>query len=160
ALGRTPNMPADHLFRSLAAIQKSRAVGIILSGGGTDGTLGFQSIKAEGGITFAQDERSAKQAGMPRSAISDRNVDYVMPPRDIAQQLAKLIQHTYTRQESARDPLPDTEEAVKDVLALMRTRTGVDFTHYKRSTIKRRIQRRMALQGLEGIGDYVQLLRT
>src|SRR5262249_5461204 len=63
------HMPVDHLFRSLAAIQKNRAVGVILSGGGTDGTLGFQAIKAEGGITFAQDERTAKQSSMPRSAI-------------------------------------------------------------------------------------------
>src|SRR5262249_54987154 len=77
ARGRGQNMPADHLFRSLATTQRERAIGVILSGGGTDGTLGFQAIKAEGGITFAQDERSAKQSGMPRSAVADGNVDYI-----------------------------------------------------------------------------------
>src|SRR5205814_1571910 len=88
----------DHLFRSLASIQKSRSVGVILSGGGSDGMLGFQTIKAEGGITFAQDEKSAKQPGMPRSAVDDGNVDYILPPRDIAKELLRLAQHTYTRE--------------------------------------------------------------
>src|SRR5207244_8512077 len=78
-----PNMPVDYLFRSLATLQKARAVGVILSGGGTDGTLGFQSIKAEGGITFAQDEGSSRQVSMPRSAFNDGHVDYVLPPAGI-----------------------------------------------------------------------------
>src|SRR5262245_6235511 len=95
---RGQHMPVDHLFRSLAAIQKSRSVGVILSGGGTDGTLGFQAIKAEGGITFAQDERSARRASMPRCAVADGNVDYVLPPGDIAQQLLRLRQHPYTQE--------------------------------------------------------------
>src|SRR5262249_42197797 len=82
-LGLTPrsperggHMPIDHLFRSVAAVQKARSIGVILSGGGTDGTLGFQAIKAEGGITFAQDEQTARQTSMPRSAASDGCVDY------------------------------------------------------------------------------------
>src|SRR5262249_54889796 len=89
-LGLTPrsphpgqHMPIDHLFRSLATIQKNRAIGVILSGGDTDGTLGFQAIKAEGGITIAQDEKTAMQPSMPRNAVLDGNVDYVLPPRDI-----------------------------------------------------------------------------
>ncbi len=75
------NMPIDYLFRSLAAIHKDRAIGVLLSGGGTDGSLGCQAIKAEGGITFAQDEKSARHISMPRTAVLDGTVDYVLPPR-------------------------------------------------------------------------------
>jgi two-component system CheB/CheR fusion protein len=153
---RGPHMPADHLFRSLAAIHKSRAVGVILSGGGTDGTLGFQAIKAEGGITFAQDEQSARQASMPRCAVADGNVDYVLPPREIAEQLLRLREHPYTKQDKATPPAGD---GLNHVMTVMRSRTGVDFGNYKRSTILRRIQRRMALRGLEHVEDYQKLLR-
>jgi two-component system CheB/CheR fusion protein len=160
------NMPADHLFRSLAAIQKSRAIGIILSGSGTDGTLGFQAIKAEGGITFAQDEKSAKYASMPGSAILDGCVDYVLTPRQIGQELARLSRHPYTRvppgpatEPHVTDaPVSATGEPTGDVLNLLRASTGVDFTHYKRSTIKRRILRRMALRGIERFEEYLHLL--
>jgi two-component system CheB/CheR fusion protein len=155
--GRGPNMPADYLFRSLATTQKDKAIAVILSGGGTDGTLGFQAIKAEGGITFVQDERSARQGGMPRSAIADGNVDYVLAPREIARQLMELNQHPYTREET-RDSFPGAAGAVSDILSLLRTHTAVDFTHYKPSTIKRRVQRRMALRGLVDAGNYLRLL--
>src|SRR5262245_20842046 len=152
---RGQHMPADHLFRSLAAIQKSRAVGVILSGGGTDGTLGFQAIKAEGGITFAQDERSAKQASMPRCAVADGNVDYVLAPSAIAEQLLRLREHPYTK---ADKTAPTTGDALNHVMTVMRARTGVDFGNYKRSTIMRRIHRRMALRGLEHVEDYHRVL--
>jgi two-component system CheB/CheR fusion protein len=158
--GRGQNMPADHLFRSLAATQKSRAIGVILSGGGTDGTLGFQSIKAEAGITFAQDPASARQPSMPRSAAVDGNVDYILPPQEIARQLLLLRQHPYNNEPAtARDLLPESADALAELLALMRGATGVDFTHYKRSTIKRRVQRRMALRNLNNVPHYLQLLR-
>src|SRR5207249_1768187 len=91
---------------SLADIRKDRAIGILLSGGGTDGTLGFQAIKAEGGITFAQDEKSAKFDSMPRSAAADGNVDYVLPPGEIARTLARLAQHPYAREPAQADPGP------------------------------------------------------
>jgi two-component system CheB/CheR fusion protein len=161
------NMPADHLFRSLAAIQKSRAIGIILSGSGSDGTLGFQAIKAEGGITFAQDDKSAKYASMPGSAVLDGCVDYVLAPRQIAQELVRLTGHPYTRVPPghatepppvADPPVSATGEPLGDVLNLLRASSGVDFTHYKRSTIKRRILRRMALRGLEKFDDYLRHL--
>ncbi|MFL5341819.1 MAG: chemotaxis protein CheB [Gemmataceae bacterium] len=158
-VARGLNMPADHLFRSLATTQKARAVGVILSGGGTDGTLGFQSIKAEGGITFAQDEQSARQVSMPRAAQSDGNVDYVLPPVEIARELTRLGQHPYSREAGAPEPSPGDGEAVADILGLLRAGTGVDFTHYKPTTIKRRIQRRMALRSQEKLDEYVQTLR-
>ncbi len=112
---RAPHMSVDHLFRSLAAVQKSRAVGVILSGGGTDGTLGLQSIKAEGGITFAQDEKSARQNSMPRSAVSDGCIDYVLSPPEIARQLVRLVGHPYT-QAPPRHQLPGDLGRRQDVV--------------------------------------------
>jgi two-component system CheB/CheR fusion protein len=155
---RTLHMPIDHLFRSLAEVKKDRAIGVLLSGGGTDGTLGFQAIKSEGGITFAQDEKSAKSRGMPRSAIMEGAVDYILPPGDIARQLARLSNHPYTAA-AAPAEVPVDEGAFAKIIELLRLRTGVDFTQYKRSTIQRRIVRRMALRGLESLPAYQRLLQ-
>jgi two-component system CheB/CheR fusion protein len=115
-LVRGPNMPADHLFRSLATTEKERAIAVILSGGGTDGTLGFQAIKAEGGITFAQDEMSAKQSSMPRSAVADGHVDYVLPPREIARQLVRLNGHTYAREPATSEAPPEATTALHEII--------------------------------------------
>ena len=151
------HMPIDHLFRSLAGIQKSRAIGVVLSGGGTDGTLGFQAIKAEAGITLAQEESSAVQASMPRSAILDGSVDYVLTPREIGRQLVRLIQHPY-----AKSPAPAatvrSPDALAEILELLRGQMQVDFTHYKKSTVARRIQRRLALRDCHDVDDYLELL--
>jgi len=84
-----PHMPIDHLFRSLAAIEKSRSVGVILSGNGTDGVIALQAIKAAGGVTFAQDDTTARYPSMPRAAVVDGNVDHVMRPRNIAHELER-----------------------------------------------------------------------
>jgi two-component system CheB/CheR fusion protein len=156
---RAPHMPIDHLFRSLAEIQKDRAVGVILSGTGTDGSLGFQAIKAEGGITFAQDERSARYDSMPRSAIADGSVDYVLPPREIARQLLRLAQHPFAFKPETAGPPGEGVEAVDAILALVRTQSSVDFSHYKRTTILRRVRRRMALRGVETVEAYLHLLQ-
>ncbi len=155
------NMPIDHLFRSLAAIHRNRAIGVLLSGGGSDGTLGFHAIKGEGGITLAQDEASARHVSMPRSAILDGNVDYILPPGDIARELVRLTRHPYAREAPPpADPLlAASNDAIGEALALLRSGTGVDFTHYKRTTIKRRILRRMALRAIERVEDYLRLLR-
>jgi two-component system CheB/CheR fusion protein len=155
---RGANMPADHLFRSLAEVQKNLAVGVLLSGGGTDGTLGFHAIKGEGGITFAQDEKSAKYDSMPRSAIMDGNVDYVLPPAEIARQLLRIAGHPYATPVAPPEPVTD-EETLDEIINLLRSRTDVDFTQYKRSTIFRRVQRRMALRNFESFGDYLDFLR-
>jgi two-component system CheB/CheR fusion protein len=149
------HMPIDHLFRSLAAVQGGQAVGIVLSGGGTDGALGIQAIKSEGGITFAQDEKTAKHPSMPRAAILDGTIDYVLRPRDMARELERIGGHPYTRQV---EPLPEPH-AFDGILGLLRTRTAVDFTHYKQSTTKRRILRRMALRGMEDVRSYLRFLR-
>src|SRR5262249_5407465 len=134
-----------------------RAIGVILSGGGTDGTLGFQAIKSEGGITFAQDEKTAKHDSMPRSAIGDGHVDYVLPPDRIAGELLRISRHPYASGELVAEP--DLEQTdLSHIMALLRARTDVDFSNYKRSTIRRRIQRRMALRGVDSVGDYLKAL--
>jgi two-component system CheB/CheR fusion protein len=158
---RGQHMPVDYLFRSLASIQKNRAIGVILSGGGTDGTLGFQAIKAEGGITLAQDEKTATQPSMPRSAILDGNVDYVLPPAEIARQLVRLVGHPYARSHpGTTEPAAANAATVGEILTLLRSFCTVDFAHYKQSTVHRRIQRRIALRGCEGPSDYLDLLRN
>ncbi len=151
------HMPIDHLFRSLAHIQKHRAIAIILSGGGSDGTLGFQAIKAEGGITIAQDEKTAIQPGMPRSAILDGNVDYILPPRDIARQITRLGRHPYA-QKSPDVAEPIAADVTNEILALLRSVSDVDFTLYKQTTINRRLLRRLALSDCHNLEEYLQLL--
>ena len=156
-----PHMPIDHLFRSLAAIQRSRAIGVMLSGNGTDGVIAMQAIKAAGGITFAQDEKTARYPSMPRSAVLDGNVDHVMRPRDIARELERIARHPYSRpaDRPARNRRPPDGDHVAEIIDLLRLRTAVDFTHYKQTTIHRRILRRMALRNLQDPRDYLAVLR-
>ena len=155
-------MPVDRFLRSLAEDQKSRAIGIILSGTASDGALGIRAVKAEGGITFAQDEVSAKFGGMPESAIDTGCVDFVLPPEKIAQELAALSHHPYV---SRADPskvieaIPKETDSLGKIFRLLRTTTGVDFTHYKSTTIRRRIARRMAVHKTEQVGEYAHYLQ-
>jgi two-component system, chemotaxis family, CheB/CheR fusion protein len=148
------NMPVDAFLRELAADRGSKALGVVLSGTASDGTLGLGAIKAAGGITFAQDVITAKADGMPKSAIAAGAVDYVMPPAGIARHLVAIarIAETPAEHPAAAD-LPQDAELAK-ILRLVRTATGVDFTHYKHGTLARRIKRRMALRGFETLEDY------
>jgi two-component system CheB/CheR fusion protein len=157
-----PHMPIDHLFRSLAAIQKSRSVGVILSGNGSDGVIALQAIKAAGGVTFAQDESTARYPSMPRSAVLDGNVDHIMRPREIAHELERIARHPYTRhaEEPPADSPPSEGDHVVEMINLLRARTSVDFTHYKKSTIRRRILRRMALKNLHDPREYLAWLQA
>ena len=156
-----PHMPIDHLFRSLAAIQKQRSVGVILSGNGSDGVIALQAIKAAGGVTFAQDDVTARYPSMPRAAVCDGNVDHVMRPRDIAQELERIVHHPYTKQIVHAVPAPAVtgENPVESIINLLRQRMTVDFTHYKQSTIQRRVLRRMALRNIKNPKDYLTLVR-
>ncbi len=153
-----PHMPIDFTLRSLANGQRGRAVGVVLSGGGTDGTLGLRAIKSECGITFAQDERTARQDSMPRSAVADGWVDYVLSPAQIAEQLVRIARHPYAAQHET-PVAPDVEVVLDRILNVIRGSTGVDFTQYKRSTIQRRVRRRMALRGLDNASEYARLLQ-
>ena len=158
---RGVHRPIDDFLRSLAQDQGSRAIGVILSGTASDGVLGLQAIKAEGGVTFAQEVATAKYAGMPESAIAAGHVDFVLSPEKIARQLARLAHHPFvTAPPAAREAeLPQEEGVFNQILLLLKAATGLDFTHYKHSTIKRRINRRMMLQQVEKLEDYVRLLR-
>lgn len=168
-----PHMPIDHLFRSLSEIQKSRSVGVILSGNGTDGVISLQAIKAVGGVTFAQTEATARYPSMPRAAALDGNVDHVLPPREIGRELARIAKHPYHQGQSALSEEEEEDEAapraledvprgdpVADIINLLRTRTAVDFTHYKQTTIRRRILRRMALRNIQEPREYLELLKS
>jgi len=152
--------PIDHFFRSLAQELEGRAIGVVLSGTGSDGTLGLQAIKAEGGITFVQDEKSAKHPGMPQSALPI--ADFVLPPVGIARELARVGGHPHVKQALPFAASPDQPEGGADVgavLRVLRTATGVDFAQYKPATVRRRIARRMLLQKIDDLATYVRYLR-
>jgi two-component system CheB/CheR fusion protein len=158
---RSVNTTIDKFFRSLAADQGSNAIGVILSGTASDGTLGLTAIKGEGGITFAQDTSSAKYDGMPASAIAAECVDFVLPPEGIASELARIRQHPYVAGPYFEPPETDEKETdvyMSQVFRLLRRATKVDFSEYKPPTIGRRIQRRMALHKIEKLSEYVALL--
>jgi two-component system CheB/CheR fusion protein len=148
------NMPIDSFFRALAVDRGSQALGVVLSGTASDGTLGLQAIKAAGGTTFAQEMRTAKFDSMPRHAIAANVVDFVLPPAGIARQLVAIARDSRVPIEAREAIESPGDAALARVLRLVRSATGVDFTHYKHSTLARRIKRRMALRGFENLQDY------
>jgi len=148
----------DYFFRALAQDQGHKAVGVVLSGSASDGTLGLQEIKAQGGITFAQDD-TAQFGDMPRSAIASGSVDFVLPPHEIARELARIARHPYVAEPDKPAPEPTSEASQARVLQIVRNVTGVDFNHYKPNSLNRRINRRLVLHKLGGLGDYVQFLQ-
>ncbi len=150
----------DIFLRSLAADQGPNAIGIILSGTASDGTLGLTAIKGEGGITFAQDTRSAKYDGMPASAIAAGCVDFVLPPDEIAQELARIRSHPHVagKAQALGDEEKPADPLMNQVFRLLRRATRVDFSEYKPPTIGRRIGRRMVLHKIEELADYVAML--
>jgi two-component system CheB/CheR fusion protein len=153
--------PIDEFFSSLAQDPTHVAIGVVLSGTGRDGTAGLQAIKAEGGITFAQDG-SAQQEGMPNSAIATGCVDFVLPPAGIAAEIARIGKHPYV----ALRALPHRAEElsgrsdVEPVLQLLQQRTGVDFSQYKVNTLFRRINRRAVLLHAENLEQYAAHLQN
>ncbi len=155
------DMPIDFFMRSLAEKYQSRAIGVVLSGSLTDGALGLKAIKAEGGVTFAQDEKSAKFHDMPRAAISSGVVDFICSPEQMAAELAQIAKHPYIRPA----PEPRAEggrlEATdyQRILAVVRATAGVDFSQYRQTTVRRRIARRMALRKVASLRRYYELLR-
>jgi len=157
------HMPIDGFFTSLAEDRKGKAIGVILSGTASDGTLGLKAIKAEGGIAFAQDEKTAKYDSMPRSAIAAGCVDFILPPQGIAKELARIGRHPYliqTMAAEADETLAAGDDEINRVLTLVRGATGDDFTWYKKNTIKRRIKRRMVLQKMDKLAQYIRYLRS
>lgn len=153
-------LPISTFFRSLAQDQGSNAVGVILSGTGTDGTLGATAIKDAGGLVIAQDLASAEFDGMPRSAIETGRVDYALVPEKMAEQILNYAKGSGPRRSGTTaallDRSPDTLEKICDVL---RSETGHDFSSYKKSTVCRRIARRMSNHQIQNPADYLRLLQ-
>jgi len=156
--GAVRNLPIDHFFQALADDLGSGAIGVILSGTASDGTQGLKCIKAQGGITFAQDQESARYAGMPLNAVAAGCVDLVLPPERIAAELSRINGHPYLRGVRATEESDAGEDGVRKICSLLRSATGVDFRLYKPATIARRIARRMALRKVETSDQYTQLL--
>jgi len=159
---RTQYKPVDFFFRSLAAYAQSRAIGIVLSGSDTDGAVGLREIKEVGGITIAQEPTTAKYDGMPRAAIQTGLVDLVLPPDEVARELVRIARHPFVAPALPARPgedLAGPDEHLHQVFILLRKATGVDFSHYKLPTIRRRLQRRMVLHKISGVEQYLKLLR-
>ncbi len=180
-----PARTIDHFLQSLAADQKERAIGVILSGAGSDGAKGIAAIKAAGGLTFAQDHASSKYDSMPRSAIATGCVDFVLPPEKIAAEIGRLLDQplqTKSRaaanarrrrstlssrsapldrrqKDSASWPAAPEDLNLRKIFILLRTRTGTDFSFYRPNTIRRRLTRRMTLHKLKGLEAYTRFLR-
>jgi two-component system CheB/CheR fusion protein len=149
------NMPIDSFFRSLSEDLGEKAICIILSGTATDGTLGIKAVKGEGGMAMVQDPNSAKYAGMPNSAIATGLVDFILPLEKIPGELIKYVQHPYIDSpEKIETAEQQFKNYVQKMLGLIRTRTGHDFSQYKQTTIRRRIERRMAVHQLERLETY------
>ena len=153
--------PIDIFFRSLATDQGSRAIGIVLSGTASDGSAGIQYIKAEGGATFAQDEASAKFEQMPHNAIATDCVDFVLNPKEIAERLGNISRdpHAHPTERRIHELLPETDEAFREIILLLKKSSGVDFVNYKPSTLKRRVIRRMIMSRKETLRDYLNVLK-
>ena len=161
---RGRHRPIDYFLRTLAEDQGDRAIGVILSGTASDGTLGLEAIKADGGIAFAEDPESAKYDSMPRSAIASGHVDFVLTPEGIAKELARISRHPYVTPE-AGTATPVEEETkhtskngFRKIMWLLRTAKGVDFTNYKANTLYRRVERRTVLNRMESMEDYSEIL--
>ncbi|HKX44999.1 MAG TPA: chemotaxis protein CheB, partial [Burkholderiaceae bacterium] len=168
--GRYPHIAVDLFFRTLADTHGPHAAAIVLSGVDGDGAIGIKRIKERGGLTIAQDPDEAQYGGMPRAAVGTGMVDWVLPVEQMAERVL-----TYFRLEDQiklppehgpqpAQPAPQTgsadEAALRDVLTFLRTRTGRDFSYYKRATILRRIGRRMQVNAVEDLPSYLNCLRT
>lgn len=157
-----PPMPIDDLLDSLSKDQGVNAIGIILSGSGSDGALGLQSIHTEGGITFAQDA-SALFDSMPRAAIGLGCVDRVLSPKAIAHEIIRIGRHPHLRTSAPKSETllvePDGP-SLRTMFRLLQAACNVDFSVYKSGTIERRLSRRMALKQVASVSDYITLLES
>lgn len=154
-------LPIDYFFRALTDDRHELAIGIVLSGMGSDGMLGVRAIKEHGGLVFAQDPETAKFDSMPRNAISTGLVDFVGKPEEMPARLAEFVRHPRLAVKSGASGDGETEaqkSAFDKTCILLRARTGHDFSLYKKSTVYRRIERRMAIHQIDRIADYVGYL--
>jgi two-component system CheB/CheR fusion protein len=157
---RGHRLPIDFFFRSLAQDQHERAICIVLSGTGSDGTQGVRAVKGEGGMVMAQNPESTEYDGMPRSAIATGLVDFVLPPAEMPARLITYAIHAFVKTpRPISSPATNAEGALKRIFILLRAQTGHDFSQYKSSTVHRRIERRMAVHQIERLNGYVKYLQ-
>jgi len=152
-------LPIDIFFRSLAIDLGNNAIGIILSGTGSDGTRGTRAIKEAGGMVMAQEEHSAKFDGMPRSSIATGLVDYILPPGKMPEALVNYIKHPFVGQSKEIETiLTGDEDSLTKVMMMIRDFCGIDFSYYKENTIIRRLERRLSINRYERLDDYLKFL--
>lgn len=160
---RGQRLSIDFFFRSLAQDQRDRAIGVVLSGTGSDGTAGIRAIKGEGGMVMVQKPESCEFNGMPLSAIATGLVDYQLNPSEMPKQLITYVAHDWSVHSNkiinVLASQSDSDNTLSQIFILLRTQTGHDFSQYKPSTINRRIQRRMAVQHIEELSNYLKLLQ-
>lgn len=160
--GDVKRMPIDSFFHALASELGNRSIGVIMSGTATDGTLGAEAIKAEGGITFAQDAKSAKYGDMPQNAIAAGCVDFVLSPKKIAAELKRIAAHPLISSAAPakiEEAVVTKDKGLETIFDILRRATGVDFTYYKAPTVSRRVSRRIVLTKQGNLKNYVKFLR-
>src|SRR5579862_2372210 len=157
--GPGPHLPVDAFLCSLADVHGSSAIGVILSGAGSDGAKGIEAIKEAGGITIAQESASAHTPSMPQSAIDTGAVDFILTPEEIAEQLARLGAHLARHPGGAIPARDSDDDELRKILALLHKRTGVDFRQYRRGTLHRRVLRRMLAHRQDTRRDYLAHVR-
>jgi len=156
---RGQRMLIDSFFRSLAEDQGERAICVVLSGSGTDGTLGLRAIHGTGGVSFVQDPTTAKYDGMPVSAVHSGLATYVLPVEKMPGQLMTYVKTLFEQGIKPEHPSPPVTSALNKIVAILRTRTGHDFSLYKQNTIRRRIERRMTVHGIDNTSVYARYLQ-
>jgi two-component system CheB/CheR fusion protein len=157
---RKPHLPIDFFLKSLAADLGNRAIGVVLSGTGSDGAEGLRAIKVADGVTFVQHPGSAKFSGMPEAAVRTGAVDFCLPIPEFAKELIRIGRHPFLRGGDGEKLVTfEDDSELKKVLLLVRSAIGIDFSEYKLAGIRRRLARRLALRRLTTLGEYVRLLR-
>lgn len=160
-LNRSVNMPIDIFFRSLASDFGKRSIGVILSGTGSDGTLGIKAIKEAGGMVMVQDEKTARFDGMPKSSIATGLVDMILPPANMPEAIVNYIRHPFINTANAmEDAIAGNDGLIARLMSIIREHSGVDFSFYKENTLNRRLERRMGITRTKGLEEYLELLRN
>ncbi|MDD2915875.1 MAG: chemotaxis protein CheB [Gallionella sp.] len=152
------NLPIDLFLNSLAEDQGRNAIGIILSGTGSDGTRGCRAIKEAGGLVMAQSESSAKFEGMPKNVIANGLADFILPAENLPEQLLRFVQHPLAARGPELEQDAGDKSALSKIFAMLRSKTKIDFTYYKPPTITRRIERRISINQVRSIEEYVDYL--
>ena len=149
------NLAIDSFFRSLAADQGKHAIAVVLSGAGSDGTLGIRAVKEAGGMVMVQDAHTAKFDSMPQSSIATGLVDFVLPPEKMAEALTEYLKHPFIANEAGIIPEMGQEKSMSKILATLRATTGIDFSAYKENTLIRRLERRISVNRFTSLDEYL-----